>query len=177
MEVSYLIECEVDESYECGDDHLRRNIQNELFHCAVQSQITIHMSNTLISDIQGVQEELLDHYSYIFEKTEEAIKKDVEERKTKGSNKSDSQFETSFKVTALIAVEVNEAYIDPWTSDLAWNFYPIDSPFYGKTAVKPGYVTGFYLPKKVIDQNSLEKNSKIQINIFYCNTEHSHCNQ
>ena len=174
LEVSYLIECEIP----VKPDELTRTSQNtvdsedkknvtDFFNCTIQSEITIFISDNLIYDIQGFDEELGDHYSYIFEKTEEAIKKDVEKRKSKIG--SDSNFGTSFMVTALIAVEVDGSYIDPWTStdpDLQW-----------KTAIKPSHVTGFYLPKRVMGKDPLEESSKIQINIFYCNTQHPHCNK
>ena len=131
---------------------LRRKIQKQFVTCAVQSEITIHISDSLVTDFLGIQDELNDHYSYIFEKSEEAITRDIEQRK----QNSDSELGTQFKVTALIGEVIDEPYSGPWNSTLPW-----------KTAIKPAHVTGFYLPRRIGGQDPLEGSSKIQMNIFY----------
>ena len=77
---------------------------------------------------------------------------DIRKRKLE----SDSDSETTAKVTGLIGVVVDEPYFDPWTSNK-----PLKSP------IKPGHVTGFYLPRRVSNRDPLKEKSKIQINIFY----------
>ena len=106
--------------------------------------IKIVISDSLITTMSQLEDELNDKDSYIFIKTWEAVENYVQ------TNNIYFDHRKMAEITSVIVEIVNEPYDGPWNSSLPWQ--------------KPvtGFVTGFYLPYA-----NNHPSKKVQINIFF----------